>query len=93
MLKYIPRDAGVLDAGCGFGLPSAQASEYFNITACDINSRGTPALIELLMKLRNINFKWSEKDSFPFPDQSFDAIFLYAVIEHVPNKVAFLREC
>ena len=93
MLKYIPRGAAVLDVGCGFGLPTSQASEYFAMSACDIDSRGQPDFIEQLMKLRNIDFKWSQSGNLPFGDHMFDALLLYAVIEHVPDKVALLNAC
>lgn len=93
MLRYIPRGAEVLDVGCGFGLPTAEAAKYFRVSACDVDSRGTPEFIEMLMRLRGIPFKWSEPDRLPFADMSFDALLLYAVIEHVPGKVALLKEC
>lgn len=93
MLNYIPQGAAVLDVGCGFGLPTAQAAEYFAMSACDINSRGNPEFVELLMKLRNIDFKWSQPGSLPYEDHVFEAVLLYAVIEHVPNKCELLKAC
>ena len=93
MLKYIPRGSSVLDVGCGFGLPTSQASEYFAMSACDIDSRGQPDFIEQLMKLRNIDFRWSQPGTLPFEDGRFDAVLLYAVIEHVPDKVSLLKAC
>ncbi|MCL2105127.1 MAG: class I SAM-dependent methyltransferase [Kiritimatiellaeota bacterium] len=93
MLQYIPRGAEVLDVGCGFGLPTADAAKFFRMSACDLNSRGHSEFIEMLMRLRGIPFKWSEPDKLPFDDASFDALLLYAVIEHVPEKVPLLKEC
>lgn len=93
MLRYIPRGAEVLDVGCGFGISTADAAKYFKMSGCDINSRGNPEFIEMLMRLRGIPFKWSEPGKLPHADASFDALLLYAVIEHVPEKTALLKEC
>ncbi len=97
MLKYLPAQSKLLDAGCGFGLPTAQAAEFYDTCACDIlkSVAGSASFRELLMSLRGIDFRWSEPTKLPYDDQVFDGILLYAVIEHVPNseKVAFLKEC
>jgi SAM-dependent methyltransferase len=43
--------------------------------------------------MRGVPFKWSEPNKLPFADASFDAVLLYAVIEHVHEKGIFLKEC
>ncbi len=91
--RYVPDGAEVLDVGCGLGMPTREAAKYFRMSACDLDSRGNPEFVEMVMQLSDIPFKWSEPDKLPFADASFDAILLYAVIEHVPEKVPLLKEC
>ena len=95
MTRWLPVGSTILDVGCGFGLPSSQASEYFTVKACDIPDYAgrDPDFCETIMRARNIDFKWSKPDRLPYADNEFDGAMLYAVIEHVPEKVALLREC
>jgi len=94
MRKYLPAQAAVLDVGCGFGLPSQQAAELFNVSACDVLDSSTNTRFrELVMENRGIEFRWSTPDKLPFEDHSFDGVLLYAVIEHVRDKQSLLSEC
>jgi ubiquinone/menaquinone biosynthesis C-methylase UbiE len=97
MLTFLPAKSSVLDVGCGFGGPSQQAAEIFNLSACDIQP--SPSNIsslrfhELVMELRGIEFRWINADKLPYEDQKFDGVLLYAVVEHVSDKTALLNEC
>jgi len=93
LLKYIPRGSEVLDVGCGYGIPTTEAAKYFRMSACDVDTRGSAEFVETVMRFREIPFKWSEPNKLPFADASFDALLLYAVIEHVSEKVILLNEC
>ncbi len=95
MVCWLPSGSDVLDAGCGFGLPTAQAADFFNVSACDIPGYANRdnRFHEAVMQERGIDFKWSEPGHLPYADGSFDGVLLYAVIEHVPDKVEFLTEC
>lgn len=95
MTQWLPVGAAVLDVGCGFGLPTVQAAAFFKVSACDIPSYATrnDTFHEALMCERGIDFKWSKPTGFPYSDDSFDGVLLYAVIEHVTDKVGFLKEC
>ncbi len=99
MTRFLPPRSRVLDVGCGFGIPTQQAARYFEMSACDVDSRGDPQFIEALMRRKGIAFKWSQPTHLPYPDATFDGLMLYAVFEHVgdvdavADKIAFLREC
>lgn len=105
MRKYVPDGSVVLDVGCGFGMPTSQAQQFYKMSACDMLAGNDGSycyakdFIEAMMaeRFRGTEgvFKWSEPGKIPFPDNSFDGLLLYAVIEHVPNeyKEPFLREC
>ena len=91
--KYLPEKAKVLDIGCGFGQPTEQAAQFFDVSACDIANNNYKEFYEMLLKMRGIDFKWIDGDKLPYPDASFDGLLLYAVIEHVKDKESLLREC
>jgi len=96
IIKAFPPDAKIADVGCGFGISSTQLSKYFeNVSACDIPNYVTDDtdVQEAVMKARGIDFIWSSIGKLPYEDQSFDAVLMYAVIEHVPDKVELLKEC
>jgi ubiquinone/menaquinone biosynthesis C-methylase UbiE len=93
MRRHLPARAKILDIGCGFGMPTAQASRHFEMSACDIATHDQKGFIETIMRMRGIEFKWIEGGQLPFPDASFDGVLMYAVIEHVADKEPFLREC
>jgi 2-polyprenyl-3-methyl-5-hydroxy-6-metoxy-1,4-benzoquinol methylase len=94
MLKFLPKQASVLDVGCGFGGPSQEASEFFKVSACDVSTPSTNIRFrEAVMENRGIDFKWSTPDRLPYDNESFDGLLLYAVIEHVRDKQSLLREC
>jgi len=91
--KHLPDGVKVLDIGCGFGIPTTQAAQFFDVSACDVLAQERKEFVEMLMKMRGINFKWIEGKDLPYPDASFDGLLLYAVIEHVKDKETLLKEC
>jgi len=98
MRRHLPGQAKVLDIGCGFGLPTAQAAQFFDVSACDVINVHPSFLYdrdftEMLMRMRGIDFTWINVNELPYPAASFDGILIYAVIEHIADKEPFLREC
>jgi SAM-dependent methyltransferase len=89
-------DARVLDLGCGMGRLTARAAERFaHVDGVDVS----PEMIEVARKEHagraNVAFHVnSGADLAGFPDASFDLVFSYAVLSHVPAEVvrAYFRE-
>jgi len=75
-----------LDIGCGGGILSEEmAKRGFNVTAIDLS----PASIETAkqhaakMNVTNINYLVGNAYSLPFENESFDAVIMSDVLEHI----------
>lgn len=92
---YLEKQSRVLDIGCGFGIPSFDLKKSFVVSACDVPTLDDrrDKFVELVMEERGIDFNWIEEGVLPFDDCSFDGILLYAVLEHVKDKIQLLKEC
>ncbi len=87
----------VLDVGCGPGtitLGLARAVAPGEVVGIDVE----PSQIEAARTLAdeqgiaNLRFATGRGEALDFSDGSFDAVFSYAVIEHVPEPLAILQE-
>jgi len=89
------RAARVLELGAGRGGKGiAYASEGMHVTALDVD---VPALTLGARAAEKhdlaIRFLAGDGARLPFPNETFDAILLDSVIEHVHDPLAVLREC
>src|SRR5262249_46534948 len=88
-VRFARKHAGgvVLDLGCGFGAYSgALMKEGARCFGCDIN-------MDYLRKAVACGVPVARVDSrLPFPDRSFDTVFLFEVVEHVPDIKRLLAE-
>jgi len=84
LIESLPKDATVLDAGCGAGVPiSLMLSERFTVTGVDFSE----AQIELAKKnVPNANFICQDMTGLDFPEDSFDGICSYYAIIHIPRE-------
>ena len=85
----------VLEAGCGVGVQTvvlAQRSPDARIVSVD-HSESSLALARRSVKaarLTNVEFRSANIFALPFPDESFDDVFVCFVLEHLPNPARAL---
>ena len=84
LIVRLPRQARVLDAGCGAGVPVTQIlSQHFNVIGVDFSSEQ----IELAKKhVPNAKFFCQDMTQLDFPVETFDAICSYYAIIHIPRQ-------
>jgi len=100
MMRYLER-AGittfghVLDDGCGGGGMSVSfAEEASSVVAIEPTERFRDAGVRLAREksVSNVRFLQADGTKLPFPDGAFDLVLSHAVIEHVADPPAYLRE-
>jgi len=89
----IPAGASILDCGCGIGTSSyLLAKEGFKVTATDIS----PLFISEAKKKYggqpNLKFFIEDTSKMSFPNNSFDAVCCYDMLEHVTDVKSVLKE-
>jgi SAM-dependent methyltransferase len=83
--ELAPRDARVLDVGCGDGLISAA----LQARRPDLNLRG----IDVLPRSRtHIPVEMFDGSRIPFGDESFDVVLFSDVLHHTSDPAILLRE-
>src|ERR1051325_7822737 len=86
----------VLDAGCGGGgMPLSLAEHASEVIGIDPIDRFGKAGVTLAAErgVRNLRFLRADGCVLPFKSGTFDLVLFHAVIEHVPDADAYLREC
>jgi len=84
LVSHLSRDAHVLDAGCGAGVPVTRwLSERVQVTGVDFSEAQIAAARRAVPR---VEFICQDMTQMDFPDESFEAICsLYSVI-HIPRK-------
>ncbi len=82
--RRLPRDAHVLDAGCGAGVPVARIlSPFANVTGVDFSE----AQLELARRLApSARFLSMDMTRLGFAAGCFDAVVSYYAIIHIPRE-------
>ena len=89
----------ILDAGCGpgsitAGLAAAVAGAGGEATGIDASPDAIDAARTLAQErgVANARFQVADVHALPFADASFDAAFVHAVLQHLPDPASALRE-
>ncbi len=93
---YYPSGSRVLEVGCGVGAQTvilAKNSPEAKITSVDISIESlnkAKAAVETA-GLSNVTFHIADLFNLPFPDRSYDHLFVCFVLEHLQNPLEALR--
>jgi phosphatidylethanolamine/phosphatidyl-N-methylethanolamine N-methyltransferase len=88
--QHIPKDAHVLDAGCGAGTKTAHLlARGYKVTAVDLSR-------DMLAEAQRTNpaavCQQADLTALPFPDGRFPAVVCWGVLMHIPSVGKALRE-
>lgn len=91
-----PAGSRVLEAGCGVGAQTvilAKNSPKAHFTSIDISPTSLQAATAAIAQanLRNVTFQNADIFALPFPEESFDHIFVCFVLEHLKDPIAALQ--
>jgi ubiquinone/menaquinone biosynthesis C-methylase UbiE len=90
--NFIPNDYLILDCGCGTGLSSyLLAQSDFRVIGMDISPLFLSEGLKTYGK-KILGFCVGDATKMPFPDQSFDAVCSYDLLEHVVDVKTVLNE-
>ncbi|MFM9995276.1 MAG: methyltransferase domain-containing protein [Phycisphaerales bacterium] len=86
----------VLDAGCGTGVHSIRAARAgYRVEAVDVSGVALERAAGFARQAGvgdRIRFQRSDVTTLPFADASFDAVFSWGVVTHIPDLEPALRE-
>jgi len=85
-----PHGATVLEAGCGVGAQTvtlARNSPGARFTSIDLSPRSLEAALDRVRaaSVKNVTFQQADIFQLPFPEESFDHVFVCFVLEHLPR--------
>jgi ubiquinone/menaquinone biosynthesis C-methylase UbiE len=91
-----PAGSSVLEAGCGVGAQTvilAKNSPEAYFTSIDISpaSLEAAAVVVARENLTNVSLQNANIFSLPFPEESFDHVFVCFVLEHLQDPIGALR--
>jgi cyclopropane fatty-acyl-phospholipid synthase-like methyltransferase len=84
LIQRLPKEAKVLDAGCGAGVPVTRTLSHFcEVVGVDFSEEQVRLAREQVPQAQFICQDMTELD---FPEESFDAICSYYAIIHIPRE-------
>jgi len=92
-----PEGCSVLEAGCGVGAQTvtlARNSPRARFTCIDVSPRSLDAARARAASLENVAFRQADIFDLPYPEESFDHVFVCFVLEHLRHPreaLAILR--
>jgi ubiquinone/menaquinone biosynthesis C-methylase UbiE len=96
-LEQLPKDARVLELGCGAGSLWTACPERipagWNLTLSDLSKGMLQAAWRNLVVIgRGIKFEQIDAQSIPYPDETFDIVIANHMLYHVPDRPKALGE-
>ncbi len=83
------RPGRLLDVGCGYGFFLKMAEERgWKAVGLDLN----PKAVDYAKERLRVNAILGDLNDIPFPDESFDLVTLWNVVECVPDPLELLRQ-
>jgi len=90
LLQQYRRDGRLLDVGTGFGFFLAEMKKRgWDATGVEISKKAMDYAKDIL----GLTIHPGPLEKVSFPDNHFDAVTGFYVIEHLPNPIVFLKEC
>jgi SAM-dependent methyltransferase len=90
LLQPSRRDGRLLDVGTGFGFFLAEMKRRgWEVTGVEIS----PKAMDYARDHLGLTIHRGPLEKVGFPDNHFDAVTGFYVIEHLPNPIVFLKEC
>ncbi len=90
LLEKYKKDGRVLDVGTGFGFFLAEMKKRgWDAVGVEISGKA----IDYARNVLGVTVHPGPAEKAGFPDDYFDAVTGFYVIEHLPHPLAFLREC
>jgi ubiquinone/menaquinone biosynthesis C-methylase UbiE len=87
--QNLSRQSAILDVGCGTGwMVESLTRDGYRVAGMDLRSEGLPATGR---KLPEVGLVQAEASHLPFDKNTFDAVLMLDILEHVDDKAA-LRE-
>lgn len=85
-----PAGTSVLEAGCGVGAQTvilARNSPEARFTSVDLSAESLEEARARTLEagIRNVSFRRADIFDLPFPEESFDHVFVCFVLEHLPD--------
>lgn len=90
LLQQYTREGQLLDVGSGFGFfLSEMKNRGWDVTGIEISQKA----MDYSRNVFGLTIHPGPMEKVGFPDNYFDAVTGFYVIEHLPYPMAFLREC
>ena len=88
----------ILDVGCGVGGPALNIAEHSgaHVTGLNISEYQVGICRECARErglAERTHFQLGDAMTMPFADETFDAVYVFEVACHMPDKARFYREC
>jgi SAM-dependent methyltransferase len=97
LFQHLKRGTSVLDCGCGPGQLTIELAERVfpgRVVGIDAEPAAVAQAQQLAIDrgVRNVEFHQADVYALPFPDASFDVVYSHALVSHLHDPVAGLKE-